>query len=273
MARTRRIKIESEGTAYYHLMSRTNDKRFLFSKGAVKTELVLALKRAAEFSGIELEAYAAMDNHFHVICKVVRGGEPVSGSELIRRVGVLKGRKAAEELAEHWDDLEKAGFDATLKTEQDRLRARMNDISAMMKTFKELFNLWYKREKGYCGSIWAGRFTSTLVEKGRYLAVCRRYVMLNPVRARIVTQAKDYKWSWSREEGEEMRVNMGSVPEEKLMKRVAQIGGGKILGSEEFVRKWVFGLGHLVSSKSAGAHKVGEIGYSSHGWKLEKKAA
>ena len=65
-------------------------------------------------------------------------------------------------------------------------------------------------------------------------------------------------------------VNMGSVPEEKLMKRVAQIGGGKILGSEEFVRKWVFGLGHLVSSKSAGAHKVGEIGYSSHGWKLEK---
>ncbi len=45
MARTRRIKKNSD--AHYHLMSRTNDRRFLFEKGEVKTELVSALRRAA----------------------------------------------------------------------------------------------------------------------------------------------------------------------------------------------------------------------------------
>ena len=48
-------------------MSRTNDRRFLFVKGRIKTQLVDALKRAAAFSGVELEAYVAMDNHFHKI--------------------------------------------------------------------------------------------------------------------------------------------------------------------------------------------------------------
>ena len=41
MARTRRIKKDSD--AHYHLMSRTNDRRFLFESGEVKSELVSAL--------------------------------------------------------------------------------------------------------------------------------------------------------------------------------------------------------------------------------------
>ena len=46
MARTRRIKKDSD--AHYHLMSRTNDRRFLFESGEVKSELVSALRRAAD---------------------------------------------------------------------------------------------------------------------------------------------------------------------------------------------------------------------------------
>ena len=65
MARTRRIKKDSD--AHYHLMSRTNDRRFLFKSGEVKSELVSALRRAAEFCGVEIKAYAAMDNHFNVV--------------------------------------------------------------------------------------------------------------------------------------------------------------------------------------------------------------
>ena len=38
MARTRRVKKDSD--AHYHLMSRTNDRRFLFERGEVKSELV-----------------------------------------------------------------------------------------------------------------------------------------------------------------------------------------------------------------------------------------
>ena len=105
MARTARIKKSNSGTVRYHLMSRTNDRRFLFEKGRVKTQLVDALKRAAAFSGVELEAYVAMDNHFHIVCKVVRCEDKLPEGELIRRVAALKGEQAAEDLASHWEEL------------------------------------------------------------------------------------------------------------------------------------------------------------------------
>ena len=196
MARTRRIKKTAAGAAYYHLMSRTNDKRFLFDRGRVKTQLVDALKRAAAFSGVEIDAYVAMDNHFHVVCKVVRPEEPVPEDELLRRVAALKGGRAADELASHWKELHEMGMESVVAVSQERLRARMNDISEFMKTFKETFNVWYKREQKYTGSIWSGRFTSTVVEGGRYRATCMRYVYLNPVRAGLVARAADYPWSW-----------------------------------------------------------------------------
>ena len=167
MARTARIKKSNNGTARYHLMSRTNDRRFLFEKGRVKTQLVDALKRAAAFSGVELEAYVAMDNHFHIVCKVVRGGEELTEGELLRRVAALKGERAAAELASHWRELRDIGMESAVAEAQDRLRARMNDVSEFIKTFKELFNVWYKRERGYSGSIWDGRFKSLRLPEPR----------------------------------------------------------------------------------------------------------
>ena len=135
MARPQRIKKDSD--SHYHLMSRTNNKRFLFREGALKTELVSALRRAAEFCGIHIKAYTAMDNHFHVVVKVIKPDVPVCATELLRRVRVLKGERAMRSLSEHWDDLSSSGFQATLKGEQERLRARMHDISEFIKLFKE----------------------------------------------------------------------------------------------------------------------------------------
>ena len=269
MARTARIKKSGNGTARYHLMSRTNDRRFLFEKGRVKTQLVDALKRAAAFSGVELEAYVAMDNHFHIVCKVVRGGDALPEGELIRRVAALKGERAAEDLASHWEELRGIGMDSAVVEAQDRLRARMNDVSEFIKTFKELFNVWFKREHGYSGSIWDGRFKSTLVEDGRYRAICMRYVYLNPVRAGMVKRAADYAWSWiATSDG----TFAGPVPDERLMRRVAQIGAGKIFGSLAFVTATAFALGDRFRSRSVAAREVGEIGYATHGWRLAKAA-
>jgi len=267
MARTARVKKTSSGTSHYHLMSRANDRRFLFEKGGAKTQLVDALRRAAEFSGIELEAYTAMGNHFHVVCKVVRDDEPVPEGELIRRVGVLKGANAAHELAERWAEQRKAGLLSLVEADQNRLRSRMNDISEFMKTFKETFNVWYKRERKYTGSIWSGRFASTLIDGGRYRATCMRYVYLNPVRAGIVKRASDYAWSWIAAPDEPFE---GTVPEERLLRRVAQIGGGKIFGSEVFVVSMAFSLGDRFRSRSVCARAVEELGYATHGWRLAR---
>jgi putative transposase len=45
------------------------------------------------------------------------------------------------------------------------------------------------------GTLWEGRYRSTVVEPARYLLACYRYVELNPVRAGLVTDAARYQWS------------------------------------------------------------------------------
>lgn len=270
MARTARIKSTGEGRAYYHLVSRASNRQFLFGKSAPKDKLMELAKKAAEFSGVKLLAVAVMSNHFHVLCEVDRTGGAVPREEVLRRVGILKGAKAAEALAERWDGLLAAGLYATLEAEVDRYRARMNDISGYMKTMKELFAVWYNREFGYSGSVWSGVFKSTMVEGGRYLECCRRYIMLNPVRAGIVSQVKDYRWVWAAQL-EENEVFVGCLPGRGLGARVAQLGAGKLFGSEVFVRRWISGLGDKFRARHTAAHSVGDIGYSSHGWLLAKR--
>jgi putative transposase len=45
------------------------------------------------------------------------------------------------------------------------------------------------------GSLWEGRFKSSLVDSERYVLTCYRYIELNPVRAGMVRHPSDYRWS------------------------------------------------------------------------------
>jgi len=44
------------------------------------------------------------------------------------------------------------------------------------------------------GYLWQGRFSSYVLDE-RYLLTATRYILLNPVKAKIVKKAWDYKWS------------------------------------------------------------------------------
>lgn len=45
------------------------------------------------------------------------------------------------------------------------------------------------------GTLWEGRYRSTVIESERYLLACMVYIDLNPVRAGLVEHARDYPWS------------------------------------------------------------------------------
>ena len=45
------------------------------------------------------------------------------------------------------------------------------------------------------GSLWEGRFKSSIISTTEYLASCCRYVELNPLRTGMVTAPGEYKWS------------------------------------------------------------------------------
>lgn len=46
-----------------------------------------------------------------------------------------------------------------------------------------------------CGTLWQGRFKSSLVHSSDYCLTCYRYIELNPVRAGMVPSPAEYFWS------------------------------------------------------------------------------
>lgn len=64
-------------------------------------------------------------------------------------------------------------------------------MQALGRRYVQFFNHQYKRS----GTLWEGRFKSSLVQSERYFLVCQRYIELNPVRANMVSDPADYKWS------------------------------------------------------------------------------
>jgi putative transposase len=48
---------------------------------------------------------------------------------------------------------------------------------------------------GRTGTLWEGRFRSTLVQAERYLLACQRYIEMNPVRAGMVESPGNFPWS------------------------------------------------------------------------------
>lgn len=57
--------------------------------------------------------------------------------------------------------------------------------------YVQYVNFVYQRR----GTLWEGRFKSSLVDQEQYLLTCYRYIELNPVRASMVEQPQDYRWS------------------------------------------------------------------------------
>jgi len=57
--------------------------------------------------------------------------------------------------------------------------------------YVQYINRTYKRS----GTLWEGRFRSSIVQQHEYLFSCQRYIEMNPVRAGIVSHPGEYRWS------------------------------------------------------------------------------
>ena len=57
--------------------------------------------------------------------------------------------------------------------------------------YVQYINRTYRRS----GTLWEGRYKSTLVESGYYSLVCYRYIEMYPVRVGMVVDPGEYNWS------------------------------------------------------------------------------
>lgn len=68
-------------------------------------------------------------------------------------------------------------------------------LPQMMQAVGRRYVRYFNDKQQRSGTLWEGRYRSTLIQTERYLLACMAYIDLNPVRAGMVAEATDYPWS------------------------------------------------------------------------------
>ncbi|NQZ57337.1 MAG: hypothetical protein HRT88_07685 [Lentisphaeraceae bacterium] len=174
---------------YHHCMAhtiyRTLDEDHYALEDHDKNSIVTLLRRLEKLynGGVGLLQYTIMNNHIHLIISEKQNFQ-ITNTEVKKRY-----------MEFHFNN---KPMDARSKF-CTRFGKRLNNISEFMKDL-----LWYSatffnnnrklNDKRRRGSLWNPRFRSCLLESRNALLKCSLYVALNPVRAKMITHAEDYKW-------------------------------------------------------------------------------
>ncbi|WP_085708392.1 MULTISPECIES: transposase [unclassified Pseudomonas] len=70
-----------------------------------------------------------------------------------------------------------------------------SSLGQLMKALAGRMTRYRNKIEGRSGTLWESRYKSSVVQSDTYLLACSRYIELNPVRARMVARAEDYRWS------------------------------------------------------------------------------
>ncbi len=68
-------------------------------------------------------------------------------------------------------------------------------VGQMMQSIGRKYVGYFNHTYNRSGTLWEGRYKSTLVDSENYLLTVSRYIELNPVRAAMVEHASEYPWS------------------------------------------------------------------------------
>ncbi len=193
----RRIRNQFEGkTSFYHLISRTIYGQRLFEEPE-KALIRKTLEQVARFSGIRVITYAIMADHFHLLVEVPPVDDEISDAEVVRRFQSLY-PEPTPSMPLSADDVKKllqSKSPEGLKLRENLCR-RMADPSSFMKSLKQRIGKWFNRTHDRYGTLWNRRFESVLVEEDPWvLMIVAAYIDLNPVRAELVDDPADYRYS------------------------------------------------------------------------------
>ncbi|TLD68322.1 chemotaxis protein CheW [Phragmitibacter flavus] len=181
--------------AYYHCVSRVVDRQFVLGDEE-KAEFVSLMRLYERVCQVRVVTYCLMSNHFHMLVEVPKRPDAgMSEADLLNLIAGCHGKSRALLVAEHIRQFRAAGAHEAAQKVIDEWLTRMWDISQFMKTLKQRFTQWYNKRHGRRGTLWEDRYRSTLVEGDlNALAMVGAYIDLNPVRAALVKDPKDYRW-------------------------------------------------------------------------------
>ncbi len=74
-------------------------------------------------------------------------------------------------------------------------------LSSFMQHIGRRYVRYFNREYKRSGTLWEGRYKSSVIDTTQYLLACCRYIELNPVRAGMTQKPSEYPWSSARWHG------------------------------------------------------------------------
>ncbi len=187
----RGLRILPENRGYFvHVTSRAVHQQFLFND-TEKAEFNKLMEGWADFSGLTVLTHCLLDNHFHLLLWVPPP-QQVRFEEIVRRIRRVWPKKKVE----RWLSVHTGGTAADKKAMEKELNDRMYNLPAYMRVLKQTFSTWFNLSQDVHGTLWEGRYRSMIV-KGTPEALLNvaTYIDLNPVRAGVCTDPKEYRWS------------------------------------------------------------------------------
>jgi REP element-mobilizing transposase RayT len=177
------------------------DRRFVL--GTEEKEKFRTLMRMQEnFTGCRVLSYCLMDNHFHLLLEVppmAEGG--ISDEALLKRLSAIYGEAFVTGVAQELADARSAtytsesGMNEAVAAIHKRFSYRMQDLAEFMKGLLQRFTQWFNRAHSRSGTLWEDRFKSVIVEDGVAARTIAAYIDLNPLRAGMVKDPAEYRWS------------------------------------------------------------------------------
>lgn len=235
MALPRLLAPDSIAHPLYHCLSRVVDRRKIF-QAAEKEQFVRLMRCYERLCGVKVLTHCVMGNHFHVLVEVPRRPEvPPSEPELIALVDETLGQAAAQALSHRLEQWKQQNNTVAIATELERWYSQMWDLGRFMKMLKQRFSCWYNKRQPVrrTGTLWEERYRSVLVGSGEALQATALYIDLNPVRAGIVKDPKDYRWSGYGEAA------AGLYASQAALARLAELSSPALANRTHEERSWV----------------------------------
>ena len=228
----------------YHVVSRVVDRQLVLGQDE-KERLVWLMRRYERFCGVKVLTYCIMGNHFHWLVEVPNrpaDANAMPDEDIVARVAKCQGKMAAAGLKADLAAALKAG-NATLHSRiRERWLSRMWNLSAFVQSVKQRFSVWFNKQHQRKGTMWEERFKSVVALGPQAIASVAAYIDLNPVRAGLVDDPKDYAWS-----GYAEAVTGGKAARSGLKQALCGREGGMLAKNQgdylEWYRCWICGRG------------------------------
>ncbi len=128
--------------AFYHVLSRGNERRKIFYNLADYSRFLETVGCMVKRFNVEVHGYVLMPNHFHLL-----------------------------------------------------VRTRQANLSRALHWLGVSYSVWFNRKHDRCGHVFQGRFKSFVIQNDQYLAALILYIHGNPLRAKLVKELVEYRWS------------------------------------------------------------------------------